>query len=95
MRTLSKVRLASFLIVLVAAAWARSQPVSAMDDGCEPSCIWCDSGSPCYLPGGDPAVCDQWDQSDPWEACNPTGVFCYDGGNTYVKCTCLPCVEEE
>ena len=88
MRLLRSVRLVAFGSVLVAASW---MPVSAMDEDCAPSCVWCSSGSPCYLPGGDPDVCDQWDVSAPWESCDWAGTFCSSGGNTFVKCECLEC----
>ena len=54
------------------------------------SCEWCDSGTRCYMPGGDPDACDGWDNG-PFP-CDWTGSFCSGSGGVGVVCECVPCI---
>lgn len=90
MRFLSVLRMGSFAAILAATVLAG--PAVSADGACSQygHCEYCDSGSRCYVPGGDPDACDAWDNTS--ASCDFAGTFCTSSGTGVgVVCECLPC----
>lgn len=89
MARIGRLRNLAFLFVLLGAL-ANTQ-TSAFEEDCGAGpCEQCVSGSPCYVTGGDPEACNQWDESYPEEACDIADPLTFCSGGK-VKCECLPC----
>lgn len=85
-------RLIGFAVVLSLSTMA-APPVMA--DACSSlgSCEWCDSGTRCYMPGGNPSACDDFDEGP--APCDWAGGYCSStSGDLGVICECEPCEGE-